>query len=104
MINIDGIQINIDERDKMDNEEIFLRQFIAHYMSYRAAALWNDGYMINLQYGYMNNMKRVLVSRFGRSEKELRDVIAQIEDVTIETIKKRPAFRPAVPVTELMNQ
>lgn len=88
----------------MDNEEIFFRQFIAHYMSYRAAVLWNDGYQINLNYGYMNNMKRVLKERFGRTDQELQEVIAVIEDITTEAIKKRPAFRPAVPVSELMIQ
>ena len=71
----------------MDNVEIFIRQFIAHYMSYRAAVLWNDGYQINLQYGYMSNMKRVLKERFKRSDKELQELIAVIEDITAAAIK-----------------
>ena len=79
----------------MDNEEIFLRQFIAHYMSYRAAVLWNDGYQINLNYGYMNNMKRVLKERFGRTDQELQEVIAVIEDITTEATKNgRPSGQP----------
>lgn len=71
----------------MDNVEIFIRQFISHYMSYRAAVLWNDGYQINLQYGYMSNMKRVLKERFKRTDKELQELIAVIEDITAEAIK-----------------
>lgn len=71
----------------MDNVEIFIRQFISHYMSYRAAVLWNDGYQINLQYGYMSNMKSVLKERFKRTDKELQELIAVIEDITAEAIK-----------------
>ena len=65
----------------MDNEEIFLRMLIAHYMHYRAAVLQNDKYQITLQYGYMNNMQRVLKLRFGRTEEELQDMIAVMEEV-----------------------
>ena len=65
----------------MQNEEIFLRMLVAHYMKYRAAVLQNDGYQINVQFGYMNNMKRVLKDRFGRTEEELQDMIAVMEEV-----------------------
>ena len=65
----------------MDNEEIFLRQFIANYMSYRAAILQNDGYMINLYYGATNSMKQVLIERFGKSSEDIVDLIGVIEEV-----------------------
>ena len=51
----------------MENKEIFLRKLIANYMSYRAAVLQNDGYMINLYYGNTNSMKQVLIERFKMS-------------------------------------
>lgn len=81
----------------MDNEEIFIRQFIAHYMSYRAAILQGDKYMINLYYGYMNNMKHVLQDeqRFGRNAEELQALIANAEQIVREAIKNgRPASLP----------
>lgn len=63
----------------MENEEVFRRQYVAHYMSYKAAVLQKDGFMINLYYGFMNNMKHVLKERFGRSEEELNSMISAAE-------------------------
>lgn len=65
----------------MDNEEIFLRQLIAHYMSYRSAVIQGDGYMTSLYYGFMNNMKHVLTERFGRTDKDLQALIARAEGI-----------------------
>ena len=80
-----------------DNEELFIRRLLAYYMSYRAAVLQNDGYMINLYYGYMNNTKRVLKDkdRFGRTDEELQALIARAEETITDAIKNgRPASRP----------
>lgn len=68
----------------MDNEEIFLRQLIAHYMSYRAAVLQDDGYMTDLYFGFTNNMKHVLMERFGRSDEELQALIARAERIVAQ--------------------
>lgn len=65
----------------MENKEIFLRKLIANYMSYRAAILQNDGYMINLYYGYTNSMKQVLIERFKMSSEDIVDLIGVIEEV-----------------------
>ena len=65
----------------MESEEIFLRKLIANYMSYRAAILQNDGYMINLYYGDTNSMKQVLIERFGKSSEDIVDLIGVIEEV-----------------------
>ena len=79
----------------MDNEAIFWRMLIVHYMHYRAAVLQNDGYHINLQYGFTNNMKRVLKVRFGRTDDEIQDVIAVMEEVIDTAIKNgRPNDQP----------
>lgn len=65
----------------MENKEIFLRKLIANYMSYRAAILQNDGYMINLYYGDTNSMKQVLIERFKMSSEDIVDLIGVIEEV-----------------------
>lgn len=83
--------------DTMNNEEIYMRMLIAHHMSLETAKLQGDGYMINLYYGFMNNTKHVLKDkeRFGRSEEELQEVIAVIEDIVDTAIKNgRPRGQP----------
>ena len=70
----------MEEDRKMENKEIFLRKLIANYMSYRAAILQNDGYMINLYYGYTNSMKQVLIERFKMSSEDIVDLIGVIEE------------------------
>lgn len=65
----------------MENEEMILRAMIARYMDYRAAVLRNDGYMINMEYGSMSNMKHVLISTYGWTSDRAQDLIAMVEEV-----------------------
>ena len=65
----------------MGNEEMFMRALVARYMDYKASALRNDGYMISMEYGYMNNMKHVLISTYGWTEDRVQDLIALVEEV-----------------------
>lgn len=65
----------------MGTEEIILRALIARYMDYRAAVLRGDGYMISMEYGYMNNMKHVLVDSYGWTSDRVQDLIALVEEV-----------------------
>ena len=72
----------------VEREEILIRKMIADYLSYRAAVLQRDGYMISLYYGSMNNRKHRLISEFGRTVAELQVAIANAEAMIIGTIKK----------------
>ena len=84
------------QMDTMYNEEIYMRMLIAHYMHFRAAVQQNDGYQRRLQYGFMNNKTRVQEERFGRTDDELQDMIAVIEDIVDTAIKNgRPRGQPS---------
>lgn len=72
----------------VEREEILIRKMIADYLSYRAAVLQKDGYMIKLYYGSMNNRKHRLISEFGRTDAELQVAIANAEAMITRTIKK----------------
>lgn len=75
-------------RSAADIEEILVRKMVADYLSYRAAVLQKDGYMINLYYGNMNNRKHQLIGEFGRTDAELQAAIANAEAMITRTIKK----------------
>ena len=69
------------ERKPMGTEEMIIRSMVARYLDYRAAILRNDGYMINMEYGSMNNMKHVLIQTYGWTTDRAQDLIALIEEV-----------------------
>lgn len=71
-----------------EREEILIRKMIADYLSYRAATLQNDGYMINLYYGNMSNRKHLLNQEYGRTDDELQAAIAKAEEMIMRTLKK----------------
>ena len=75
-------------RKAAEREEILIRKMVADYLSYRAAVLQKDGYMVNLYYGNMNNRKHQLIGEFGRTEAELQATIANAEAMITRTIKK----------------
>lgn len=75
-------------RKRAEREEILIRKMVADYLSYRAAVLQKDGYMINLYYGNMNNRKHQLIGEFGRTDAELQAAIANAEAMITRTIKK----------------
>lgn len=75
-------------RSAADREEVLIRKMIADYLSYRAAVLQKDGYMVNLYYGSMNNRKHQLIGEFGRTDAELQTAIANAEAMITRTIKK----------------
>ena len=75
-------------RKAAEREEILIRKMVADYLSYRAAVLQKDGYMVNLYYGSMNNRKHQLIGEFGRTDAELQAAIANAEAMITRTIKK----------------
>lgn len=75
-------------RKAAEREEILIRKMVADYLSYRAAVLQKDGYMVNLYYGNMNNRKHQLIGEFGRTDAELQAAIANAEAMITRTIKK----------------
>ena len=85
-------------RSAADREEVLVRKMVADYLSYRAAVLQKDGYMINLYYGSMNNRKHQLIGEFGRTDAELQAVIANAEEMIMKILKKGRLMEAGQPV------
>ncbi len=58
------------------NKETFEKSLVDQYRKYRKAIDQKDGYGVNLHFGMMNNMKRVLIHDYGLTEDEVQALIS----------------------------
>lgn len=56
--------------------QVFEKSLVEQYRMYREAIEKKDGYEINLRFGMMNNMKRVLMQEYGLTGDEVQALIA----------------------------
>ena len=56
--------------------QVFEKSLVEQYRKYREAVENKDGYEINLRFGLMNNMKRVLMQEYGLKEDDVQALIS----------------------------